>query len=309
MTPAILTAVLFAFSAVFSRRAARIFGSLEANFFRLTGACILLGIITWAAFPGTVHRELFWWFFLSGIIGFGLGDVGLFLAYPRLGSRLTLLLTFCIGPLAGALGDWWWLARAMRAAEGAAVVVILAGLAVTILARKSEKRHGSLAAGISFGMLSALGMGFGTALSNVAIAKARTLSLEIPGISQAWQRSTAGLLVAGLVLGQVILTEKFVKRYAGARETKPRPSRMSGCMKTFWLTGTMLFGPVLGVSCYQWAIAETGSSAIVLAVAATSTLIVIPLARVVEGDRPSVRQLGGTLIATAGVVWLALLRR
>ena len=70
----------------------------------------------------------------------------------------------------------------------------------------------------------------------------------------------------------------------------------------------MLLGPVFGVSCYQWAIQSTGSSAIVLAVAATSTLIIIPLARWLEKDHASRTQLMGTLLAVAGVAWLCFLR-
>ena len=47
MFAAVLSAFLFAASATFSQRAARIFGSLEANFFRLCGACTILGLATW----------------------------------------------------------------------------------------------------------------------------------------------------------------------------------------------------------------------------------------------------------------------
>ena len=305
MHAAILTAFLFACSAIFSQRATRIFGSLAANFYRLLGACAILGLITWIAFPQSVHPELFWWFFLSGIVGFGIGDVGLFLAYPRLGSRLTLLIHVCISTITGALGDLLLLGIRLSWTEVGAAGLILSGLVVTLLSQRAGQRSGSLTAGVLFALMSAIGMGMGTALSHVAIDKAHALGMDAPGISQAWQRSTAGVLCGGLVYFPMRLAMQRLPAAARPRLEKPK----SGCMAAFWLIGTMLFGPVIGVSCYQWAIMETGSSAIVLAVAATSTLIIMPLARWLEKDKPGWQQIAGTVLAVIGVGWLCWLRK
>ena len=76
---------------------------------------------------------------------------------------------------------------------------------------------------------------------------------------------------------------------------------------SFWLGGTILWGPTLGVSCYQWAISETGSSPVVLSVAATSMLIIMPLARWLEKDTSNRKQIAFTLLAVAwplAVAWL-----
>lgn len=304
MLPAILTAFLFAGSAIFSQRAARIFGSLGANFYRLAGACTMLGLLTWWRYPDSIHATLFPWFFLSGLVGFGIGDVGLFLAYRRLGSRLTLLIHFCGSTLTGALGDYLLLGQRISAAEGLAAGLILLGLAVTLRVPAQTTRAAISRSGVAFALLSALGMGLGTALSHLAIAKAEALGLSASGISQAWQRSTAGVLCAGLVFYLAKYAERYFPTAAQALE-KPR----SGCMAAFWLGGTMLLGPVIGVSCYQWAIMETGSSAIVLAVAATSTLIVMPLARWLEKDCPTRPQIVGTVVSVLGVAWLCYLRK
>lgn len=305
MVAAIISAFLFAASATFSQRAARIFGSLEANFFRLCGACTILGLVTWQFFPGSVREDLYWWFFLSGAVGFGIGDVSLFLAYPRLGSRLALLVHFCASTIIGALGDYLLMGKRLGLTETMAAGLILAGLAITLLSRRAAPRHGSLVAGLGFALLSAVGMGMGTALSHFAIEKSQALNFASNGISQAWQRSTAGVIVAALVL----MVVRAALRNA-LPETRPRREKTrSGCTAAFWMTGTMILGPVLGVSCYQWAIMETGSSAIVCAVAATSTLIIIPLARWLEKDHPNRRQIFGTLVAVAGVAWLCWLRK
>ena len=68
-----------------------------------------------------------------------------------------------------------------------------------------------------------------------------------------------------------------------------------------------LAGPVLGVGCYQWALATTPGG-IVLPIAATAPLLAIPIAWKLEGDRPTRRSLVGGVIAVAGCVALTLAR-
>lgn len=309
MTFAILAAVLFACSAIFSQQATRIFGSLGANFYRLCGACAILGLITLVSFPDSVHPELFGWFFLSGIVGFGLGDICMFLAYPRLGSRLCLLIHFAGSTITGALGDWVFIGKGLQWTEAAAALLILSGLAITLLSQPAGRRSGSLTAGIIFALLSAVGMGTGTALSHLAYDKSVEMGMLVPGISQAWQRSTAGVLMGGIVFLAVTLAMKRMAVGKPVLPVTPTKKPRKGCSSAFWLGGTMIFGPVIGVSCYQIAIMKTESSAIVLAVAATSTLIIMPLARLIEKDKPGLRQVMGTLVAVSGVAWLCWLRR
>ena len=68
-----------------------------------------------------------------------------------------------------------------------------------------------------------------------------------------------------------------------------------------------LAGPVLGVGCYQWALATTPSG-IVLPIAATAPLLSIPIAFWLEGDRPPRRAIVGGILAVAGCAALALVK-
>jgi len=74
-----------------------------------------------------------------------------------------------------------------------------------------------------------------------------------------------------------------------------------------WMLANGLAGPVLGVGCYQWALATTPSG-IVLPIAATAPLLSIPIAFWLEGDRPSRRAMGGGILAVAGCVALTAAR-
>jgi drug/metabolite transporter (DMT)-like permease len=194
-----------------------------------------------------------------------------------------------------------------------AIVSILAGLAITVFAEGNVQleRRGSVTTGVLLALGSAISMGMGTTISHVAIEKAKLLAVEVPAMSQAWQRSLAGVVVAGLAFGAQGLAMRILKPVpvenlpAAKQPIKPR----SGCVSAFWLVGTMFMGPVIGISLYQKALGLTQSSAIVLAVAATSALIIIPLARWLEKDKPGIRELVGTVIAIASVAWLCWLRR
>src|SRR5205807_8944323 len=95
MLPALLTTVLFSLSVISGHRSAKLIGGTEANFWRLTCATLFLSV--WAfGFGIGVGGAAFGWFFFSGVMGIGLGDVALFQALPRLGSRLSLLLIQCL---------------------------------------------------------------------------------------------------------------------------------------------------------------------------------------------------------------------
>jgi drug/metabolite transporter (DMT)-like permease len=295
--PAILTAIFFACSAVVSQRLARIFGPVPANCYRLCIACAVLGLLTVvidaSRGAASLHAETFGGLYLSGLIGFGVGDIALFLAYARLGSRLTILINWCSAALFAAAGDWWMRGQGLLLPQWVAVAAIMAGLVVALWpAGEGRRRHPF--SGVLFALIAGAGMGAGTVLSGQVNDAAHSLGLEIHGISQAFQRSTAGVTAA-------IVAFLFVKYLpAGRKEDRTKQWKH----KPFWLISTALFGPVIGVSCYQWALLELESSAIVVAIAATSTLLVIPLARMVEKDIPGARQLAGTLLAAAGVIAL-----
>lgn len=302
MLPAVITAFLYALSAIFSQRAVRCFGPLRANAIRLTAACALLGMITaWmdrSRGAPSLHPEVFGALLLSGAAGFGIGDIAVFLAYPRLGSRLTLLVVYCSAVLFAAAGDWGMLGIGLQARQWAAVGLTLAGLVLVLWPdrRPDASGPGSDPAGILLAICGGAGQGIGTVLSGRANGIAAALGMEVHGISQAFQRSIAG---AAAALAVLIVANRLWPGSASPaslrREARPWA----------WMAATAVCGPVLGVSCYQWARLLIPST-IVVAVAATSSLLVIPLARVMENEKISPRGLIGSLLAVGGVVWLCL---
>jgi len=84
MIPALVATILFAASVIAASRSSRLLGTQAANFWRILVAVFLLGAWGHTAGLGLGGGAL-GLFFLSGVIGFGLGDFGLFEALPRLG--------------------------------------------------------------------------------------------------------------------------------------------------------------------------------------------------------------------------------
>src|SRR5205085_6084851 len=129
MLGAFLATVLFSISAICGNRASKLLGGTEANFWRLLFATLLLAVyahLLGQGFSGPAFRT----FFISGCIGFGVGDLALFQALPRIGSRLSVMLVLCLSSPLGALLEWFWMRTALSRPEIWSAVVVLIGVAV-----------------------------------------------------------------------------------------------------------------------------------------------------------------------------------
>jgi drug/metabolite transporter (DMT)-like permease len=301
MVPAFLTTILFSISAVCATRTTRIMGGTEANFWRLIFATALLAI--WAyGFGAGAGGSAFALFFISGCIGFGMGDLALFQALPRLGSRLTILLVQCLAAPFAAVSEWIWMGTVLSGSQILWGATILAGVAIALAPRQHVSHTPrQLWVGIFFGVVAAFGQGFGAVLSRKAFAIAELAGENIDGITAAYQRILGGVLVGGIFL-------LIVKREAIFQSIRARASVESGhkWKKAWpWILVNGLAGPALGVSCYQWAL-KTTPTGVVLPIVALTPLVVMPFARYMEGDRVPPRALIGGLIAVAGVIALTM---
>lgn len=301
MLAAILTTFCFALSATSGQRIALYLGSLRANFYRLLISCLILGLIVWIAFPESLAPKTFAWFFFSGLIGFGIGDVALYLAYERIGSRRTILLTFCLAPLFAATTEWLWLGHVIPPPQLGAAAIILAGVAMVVWSRPVDnlQRRGQFGFGLICGIIAGFGQGCGAAISRKAHLVELETGVTVNGISEAFQRVVPGLLVAFVA---AIIWRKMRPGFHPNLKWDRKTRRTLG----FWMFGAALFGPVIGVSFFQLAL-ESMPSGLVLAVISLTPILLIPLAWVFENDRPTIWAILGGIVAVAGVITLQLL--
>lgn len=301
MIAAILTTLFFAFSAVTGQRTAVLLGGAWGNLMRLGLAAIVLGILVAVLTPDAIRWASFQWFFVSGLIGFGLGDVALFTAYERIGSRLTILLNLCLAPLFAMVLEWLWLGNGVGLRVVVCALLILAGVVMAIRPGAKSRVKADLRGRYWVGIVAAIVAGFGQGTGAVISRKAEAVALELgasgSGITAAFQRVVAGLVFSTVAVALV--------RYFGDRKSWENWRTPFDRKVAPWLLGAALFGPVIGVSCFQWALQDL-ESGIVLAVVALTPIVMLPLARITEGDHPSRLALGGAVVGVAGVVLLNL---
>ena len=165
MLASFLAAFFFALNATCANHSVRSLGSARANVGRLIVAAVLLGVFAHTLGGGFSSASLPW-FILSGLIGMGLGDLGVFAALPLLGSRLTVLMTQCLAAPLAALGEWLWLGTRLTAAQMAWGGLILTGVAIAITPSKSSPPRVKVRPiGFLFGLVAACGQGFGALIA------------------------------------------------------------------------------------------------------------------------------------------------
>ncbi|MEO7699253.1 MAG: DMT family transporter [Opitutus sp.] len=304
MLPSFLAAFFFALNATCASHSVRAVGPARANIGRLLLAAIVLG-----AFAHTVGRGFgsasTGWFLLSGVIGMGLGDLGVYGALPLLGSRLTVLMTQCLAAPIAAFGEWVWLGTKLTAPQATWGFVILLGVAIALVPTRASPPHVRVKPfGFVLGFIAACGQGFGALVSRkgveVATAAGEAVHNATFGLNSAYHR-----IIAGLVF--TVVWFFVLERLQGSRATRPTLTAPQQRKARLWMIANGLAGPVLGVGCYQWALATTPSG-IVLPIAATTPLLAIPIALWLEHDRPTRRSLVGAVVAVGGCIALTLAR-
>ena len=135
-------------------------------------------------------------------------------------------------------------------------------------------------------------------MSRRAYAICRASGEWVDGPSAAFQRVLGGLVVTAIVFFALRLGQSM----QGGRIAAV-PNKWKHLLP--WVTGNALAGLTIGVSFMQRAL-ETTHAGIVMAIIATTPIAVIPLSRIVDGERITPRAVAGSAVAVAGAVGLAL---
>jgi drug/metabolite transporter (DMT)-like permease len=308
MVPAFITTILWSYCVIAARRSVEQLGENLANLARILVALAALGLMAHWFGKGLGGGGLHY-FFLSGVVGFGLGDIGVFYALPRLGSRLTLLMAQCVAAPTAGIAEWLWLGTTVNLLQVVGIAIVLAGIVLAIAPKNlpAASLPGFLA-GIAFGLLAAFGQGMGAVLSRKAYAAANLAGSwtgEMSILERIWMGATTGyqrLLGGAMVIVAFYLLSILIRAWR-THPRAPHGADPTGSKVRFVLLNAAA-GPVFGIICFQWALATT-PSAIVQPIVAMTPLVVMPMAWFLEGDRPSGRAILGAVISVVGVIVLA----
>jgi drug/metabolite transporter (DMT)-like permease len=311
VTGAFLTALFFAGNAVCARRAALHYGGTTGNFLRLLLAVALLGAWAHAAGQGA-GGGAFAWFFLSGAVGFGLGGLTMFHALPLIGSNLSMLIVQCGSAVAAALTEWLWLGTRLSAGQAGFAGLVLVGVIVALIGPMGPMRSMSpirpsatpprlYSLGIALAIVSACAQGGGAAISRKAFAVLKAHSFFMDAATSAYQRALGGLAIGAIAL----LVALWWPAKQRATPSNSVPATSAGLEPWVWVVLNTLLGPVIGVTCYQWAL-RNNPAGIVLPIVATAPLLTVPISRAIEGGWPARRYWIGAVLAVAGAAGLAV---
>jgi len=305
MLAALFTTLLFATSAVCGYRTAKQVGGLEANFWRITLATIFLTI--WAFTFGAGFTGAPEWFILSGLFGIGLGDTAYFQALPLLGSRRSVLLMQCLTAPFAALIEFFWLGTKLNLPEILCIAVILIGVAIALAPGdhlKISARDWQI--GLTASIFAALGGALGAVIIRKGYAAIQTAGLHVDAGTTGYQRVLVGILVPTIAM--VIFKWRSAHAHGGLFEEKTLSITRKKWGRIWpWVLANALAGQTLGVTCMQWAL-KTTPAAVVAAIIATTPLVLLPMTRIVEGEKIGVRSLVGALVAVGGVIGLTFFR-
>lgn len=288
----ILTSLMYTVNAVFITRAGQQVGSVISNRIRVIfalGYLLILNIILFRQpLPFDAGAERWTWLALSGVIGLSLGDAFLFQSYLLIGPRIGMLL-LSLSTIFGIIEAWLFFGETLTILQITGIALALAGIIWVILQRGSNKeaKYPQAAAGITFGVLAALGQATGYVFSKQGMI----------GDFSPFQGNVIRMLAATLTLWLVGALQKQVGFTLQTLRRNPES------IKLLAIAG--LIGPVLGVTASLLAVqhAEVGVASLLTSL---SPVFMLPYSHFVFKERLNWQDILGTLLAMGGVAILFL---
>ncbi|MGD9140737.1 MAG: DMT family transporter [bacterium] len=297
---ALVVSVLWTACSVFFAAAGRRIGALSVNAYRIAMAVGLLGGVHLIRFgtlvPPATDTQ---WFYLglSGIIGLALGDFGYFGALVLVGPRRGVLL-MALAPIWSSIMAYFILGEVLGPWTIAGIAVTLTGVTMVVIEREDEADENSIPRkrkiyGVLSGLGGSLGQGLGLVVSKYGMMVAGG---EGVGPLNPLSATLVRMVVAAAFVWLTVVFTGRLKMVLRAR------SDGGAVLRTF---AGAVSGPFAGVWLSMVAItyAQAGVAATLMAL---MPVMVIPVVRLVYGEKTSARGIIGACTAVAGVSILFL---
>jgi drug/metabolite transporter (DMT)-like permease len=297
---AVVVSVLWTTCSILFAAAGRRIGALSVNAYRIAIAVALLGAMHLLRFgtlvPAASDAQ---WFYLglSGVIGLALGDFGYFGALVLIGPRRGVLL-MALAPIWSAIAAYFMLGEVLGTWTIVGIAVTLTGVTMVVIEREDERGENAIPRkhkiyGVLSGFGGSLGQGLGLVISKYGMMVAGGAGANaLNPLSATLVRM---VVAAAFVWGVVVLSGRLplvlrMRRDGGA------------ILRTF---AGAVTGPFAGVWLSMVAItyAQAGVAATLMAL---MPVMVIPVVRLIYGEKTSARGIIGACTAVAGVAILFL---
>ena len=294
---AVATSCLFTIGSIFFTLAGRKIGPLSLNAYRsVTAVGFLLAthLLFIGSFLPVASSTQWFWMGLSGIVGLGIGDSGLFAAYVLMGPRRTLLLQ-ALSPIFATVCAYLMLGEIPRSLAMIGIAITLGGVMLVIL--EGEKHSGELPLsrklktyGVLFGLISATGQGVGLVLAKVGIYSNPAMVLN--PLSATLMRMILGAFSVWIVM---LLGGRLVELRKAVSNRKAMDLMVVAAIA----------GPFLGVIFSMVAVTHAEAS-VAQTLMSLGPVIIIPVVWVLYRQKTSWQGIIGALIAVIGVSILFL---
>lgn len=260
-------------TALLSEFGSKRMGNLTLNLTRmvitLIFSCALFYIVGGNPLPAGASTEAYLWMMLSGLVGYVIGDFCLFQCYIIIGSKFGQLF-MTLAPIAAAITAWFTLGQEIRPQAMLAMLVTLAGIAISVLGRGDHHKLSLKLplAGVLFAIGAAVCQGVGLVLSKIGMDHYEaSLTAPLAGwllpFHANFFRCIAGVIGFTLLMA---VREGFTPLCRGLRDRKGMAAAVA----------TTVFGPFVGVGASLLAVQYTAAGIASTLMALTPIIIILP---------------------------------
>jgi drug/metabolite transporter (DMT)-like permease len=297
-TAAIITSAMWTLNSILFTTAGKKIGSISVNAYRIIAAVIFLSIthvILYGSLIPIQSNEQWLWIGISGIIGLGIGDFGLFAAFVIIGPRRSLLI-MSLSPIFAAVLAFNILNETLSYFTIIGMIITIVGV-VTVLIEKQENSFEEIITnkqkiwGIILAIIGAIGQGTGAVFAKKGIYI--DPSLVVNPLSTTLIRMIAASIfiwITIIIAGKLPELKKAIKNKKGMQST---------------IAGAFL-GPFIGVTFSMIAVTYT-EIGVAQTLMSLMPVMIIPIIWILYRQKTNIRGIIGAIIAIIGVSILFLI--
>ena len=302
----LVVAVSWTVTAWFADKESHRVGAMVTNALRLSLAVVFLAVLLWFTvgrpYPVYADSRAWFWLSLSALVGYVFGDWCLFNCYLSIGARFGQLFMPTAPPTA-AFAGWLLLGESLSWKAAFAMLVTLAGIAISILSRGDGRqvRLDLPLKGVLLGIGAGLGQGFGLVLSKIGMEHyAAAIPPDAPSLMESMLPFASTMIRAVIGGAGFLLILALQKNLGGFVKAVKDPVSMK------YASLITLFGPALGVSLSLMAVRYANAGIASTLMALTPVIILLPEV-LVNKKRIRFKEILGVVVSVTGVALFFLL--
>lgn len=295
---AILTSALWTLNSILFTTAGKKIGSISVNAYRIIAAVIFL-LITHIILFGNIipnaTNEQWIWIGLSGVIGLGIGDFGLFASFVIIGPRRSLLV-MSLSPIFAAILAYIILNEILSDLAIIGMIITIFGVIIVIIEKEENSYEEILSKkqkiwGVFLALIGAIGQGTG------AVFAKKGIYIDPNLILNPLSATLIRMIIAAIFIWCcVLLAGRLPELKKGVKDKKGMRSTIAGAF----------LGPFIGVTFSMVAVtyAEVGVAQTLMSL---MPVMIIPIVFILYKQKTSIRAIIGAFIAILGVSILFLI--